>query len=93
MAATAKARFEKISAISSGVKDIRKAVEDAREARLRHQQATILFIDGVHWFNKSQQDVFLPFVEDGTFILIGATTENPSFQLIVRFYRVHACMC
>ena len=81
MAAQAKARFEKISAISAGVKDIRKVVEEAREARKLSQQATILFIDEVHRFNKSQQDVFLPFVEDGTFILIGATTENPSFEL------------
>ena len=81
MAATAKARFEKMSAISAGVKDIRKVVEEARVARDDQQQATILFIDEVHRFNKSQQDVFLPFVEDGTFILIGATTENPSFEL------------
>lgn len=81
MAAKANARFEKISAISAGVKDIRKVVEEARAARDEHQQATILFIDEVHRFNKSQQDVFLPFVEDGTFILIGATTENPSFEL------------
>lgn len=81
MAAQANARFEKISAISAGVKDIRKVVDEARTAREQHQQATILFIDEVHRFNKSQQDVFLPFVEDGTFILIGATTENPSFEL------------
>jgi putative ATPase len=81
MAASANARFEKLSAISSGVKDIRKAVEDARAVRTETGQATILFIDEVHRFNKSQQDVFLPFVEDGTFILIGATTENPSFEL------------
>lgn len=81
MAVTANARFEKISAISAGVKDIRKVVEDARDAREKLQQATILFIDEVHRFNKSQQDVFLPYVEDGTFILIGATTENPSFEL------------
>ena len=81
MALKANARFEKISAISAGVKEIRKAVEDAHAARDQHQQATILFIDEVHRFNKSQQDVFLPFVEDGTFILIGATTENPSFEL------------
>src|SRR3990167_7275395 len=81
MAAKANARFEKISAISAGVKDSRKVVEEARTARGEHQQATILFIDEVHRFNKSQQDVFLPFVEDGTFILIGATTENPSFEL------------
>ncbi len=81
MAAKTHARFERLSAIFSGVKDIRKAVEDAKAARAEHQQATILFIDEVHRFNKAQQDVFLPYVEDGTFILIGATTENPSFEL------------
>mgnify|MGYP003643874274 CR=1 FL=1 len=81
MAAQANARFEKLSAISAGVKDIRKVVEEAESARLATNQATILFIDEVHRFNKSQQDVFLPFVENGTFILIGATTENPSFEL------------
>jgi len=81
MAQQANARFERLSAISAGVKDIRKAVEDAKAAREQHQQATILFIDEVHRFNKAQQDVFLPFVEDGTFIFIGATTENPSFEL------------
>ncbi len=81
MAEKTHARFERLSAIFSGVKDIRKVVEEAKVARAEHQQATILFIDEVHRFNKSQQDVFLPFVEDGTFILIGATTENPSFEL------------
>ena len=81
MADKTQARFERLSAIFSGVKDIRKAVEEAKAAREEHHQATILFIDEVHRFNKSQQDVFLPYVEDGTFILIGATTENPSFEL------------
>lgn len=81
IALKADARFERLSAIFSGVKDIRKAVDDAKIAREMHQQATILFIDEIHRFNKAQQDVFLPFVEDGTFILIGATTENPSFEL------------
>lgn len=81
MAEKTHARFERLSAIFSGVKDIRKVVEEAKTARLEHNQATILFIDEVHRFNKSQQDVFLPFIEDGTFILIGATTENPSFEL------------
>lgn len=77
----ANARFEKLSAVFSGVKDIRKAVEDAKMAREEQKQPTILFIDEIHRFNKAQQDVFLPYVEDGTFILIGATTENPSFEL------------
>lgn len=71
------ARFVRLSAIFSGVKDIRHVVEEAKAS----SQATILFIDEVHRFNKSQQDVFLPYIEDGTFILIGATTENPSFEL------------
>src|SRR5262245_27236443 len=73
MADKTHARFERLSAISSGVKDIRKVVDDAKAARAENNQSTILFIDEVHRFNKAQQDVFLPFVEDGTFILIGAT--------------------
>lgn len=81
MAEKVNARFVRLSAIFSGVKDIRKEVEEAKIAREQDQQSTILFIDEVHRFNKSQQDVFLPYVEDGTFILIGATTENPSFEL------------
>lgn len=81
MANQTNAHFERLSAIFSGVKDIRKAVEDAKARREEKKQATILFIDEIHRFNKSQQDVFLPYVEDGTFILIGATTENPSFEL------------
>lgn len=81
MAERVNARFEKISAIFSGVKDIRVLVEDAKRARAETQTATILFVDEVHRFNKAQQDAFLPFVEDGTLILIGATTENPSFEL------------
>lgn len=81
MAKKTHARFERMSAIFSGVKDIRKAVQDAKEARDKNNQSTILFVDEVHRFNKTQQDVFLPFIEDGTFILIGATTENPSFEL------------
>lgn len=81
MAEKTAARFEKLSAIFSGVKDIRAVVEEAKKARFETQQATILFVDEVHRFNKAQQDAFLPFVEDGTLILIGATTENPSFEL------------
>lgn len=81
MAEQTHARFERLSAISAGVKDIRKIVEEAHAARKEHQQATILFVDEIHRFNKAQQDIFLPFIEDGTFILIGATTENPSFEL------------
>lgn len=81
MADKTHARFVRLSAIFSGVKDIRLVVEEAKAARMLNQQATILFIDEVHRFNKAQQDVFLPFIEDGTLILIGATTENPSFEL------------
>lgn len=81
MANRVNARFEKISAVFSGVKDIRAVVDEAKRAREATQQATILFVDEVHRFNKSQQDAFLPYVEDGTLILIGATTENPSFEL------------
>lgn len=74
------ARFDSISAVLSGVKEIRAAVERAQQARA-HGQKTLLFVDEVHRFNKSQQDAFLPYVEDGTFIFVGATTENPSFEL------------
>ena len=81
MAENADARFEKLSAIFSGVKDIRAIVDEAKRIREATGQQTILFVDEVHRFNKAQQDAFLPFVEDGTLILIGATTENPSFEL------------
>lgn len=73
-------RFETLSAVQSGVKDIKEAAERARQARFARQK-TILFVDEIHRFNKSQQDALLPFVEDGTLTLIGATTENPSFEL------------
>lgn len=81
LAASANARVESISAVLAGVKDIRAVVERAQIAQKTNNQATVLFVDEVHRFNKSQQDAFLPFVEDGTLILIGATTENPSFEL------------
>jgi putative ATPase len=74
------ARFIAISAVLSGVKEIRAAIEQAQDER-RYQRRTILFVDEVHRFNKAQQDAFLPYVEDGTLIFIGATTENPSFEL------------
>src|SRR5699024_10477195 len=70
-----------ISAVMAGVKDIRAAVAEARELRSRSGQGTLLFVDEVHRFNKAQQDGLLPFVEDGTLVLIGATTENPSFEV------------
>ncbi|MCW8885849.1 MAG: replication-associated recombination protein A [Motiliproteus sp.] len=75
------AHFESISAVLAGVKDIREAVERAKLHRAQSGQKTILFVDEVHRFNKSQQDAFLPYIEEGTLIFIGATTENPSFEL------------
>ncbi|WP_161866793.1 replication-associated recombination protein A [Pseudomonas yangonensis] len=75
------AHFETISAVLSGVKEIRQAVEVAQQHASQYGRRTILFVDEVHRFNKSQQDAFLPYVEDGTLIFIGATTENPSFEL------------
>ena len=73
-------KFEPLSAIFSGVADLKKIFEAAR----RHHemgQGTLLFVDEIHRFNRAQQDSFLPFVEDGTVILVGATTENPSFEI------------
>ena len=80
IAHAADARVARLSAVTSGVKDIRKAVE---EAKLHQQQGirTLVFVDEVHRFNKSQQDAFLPHIEDGTIVFIGATTENPGFEL------------
>lgn len=75
------AHLEAISAVLSGVKEIRAAVARAEEERDVRGRKTILFVDEVHRFNKSQQDAFLPYVEEGTVVLIGATTENPSFEL------------
>jgi len=80
IASQADARFISLSAVLSGVKEIRAAVEQARQARSMGQ-GTVLFVDEVHRFNKAQQDAFLPHIEDGTFTFIGATTENPSFEL------------
>ena len=76
------AQFIALSAVMAGVKDIRAAVETARAARAATNTRTVLFLDEVHRFNKAQQDTFLPFVEDGTLTFIGATTENPSFELV-----------
>jgi putative ATPase len=81
IANAADAHFENISAVLSGVKEIRTAIANAQQQRDSHGRKTILFVDEVHRFNKSQQDAFLPYVEDGTVIFIGATTENPSFEL------------
>ncbi|MBI2866878.1 MAG: replication-associated recombination protein A [Chloroflexi bacterium] len=91
-----KCHFEPVSAVASGVADLRRIVEEAKERRALYGQRTILFIDEIHRFNKSQQDVTLPHVENGTVTLIGATTENPSFEVIspllsrCRVYTLHA---
>jgi len=81
LAANCGLEFIGLSAVLAGVKDIRAAVDVAQKVRQEQQRGTVLFLDEVHRFNKSQQDSFLPFVEDGTLTLIGATTENPSFEV------------
>ena len=82
IAAITKSHFSPVSAVSSGVADLRRVVEEAKNRRGMQQQRTVLFIDEIHRFNKAQQDAILPYVEDGTVTLIGATTENPSFEVI-----------
>jgi putative ATPase len=82
IAQRADANFIALSAVMAGVKDIRAAVETARAARETNGKPTLLFLDEVHRFNKSQQDTFLPYLEDGTLIFVGATTENPSFEVV-----------
>ncbi len=81
ISSTVNAKFIEISAVTSGVKDIKDAVETAKEG-LRNNQKTILFIDEIHRYSKTQQDALLPHLENGTLFLIGSTTENPSFQVI-----------
>ncbi len=81
VAKTCDSEFVALSAVMAGVKDVRAAVEQAQIQRREHGRRTVLFLDEVHRFNKSQQDAFLPFVEDGTVCFIGATTENPSFEI------------
>jgi putative ATPase len=78
----ADAQFIALSAVMAGVKDIRAAVEAARQARESTGRPTLLFLDEVHRFNKAQQDTFLPYLEDGTLTFVGATTENPSFEVV-----------
>ena len=75
-------RFASLSAVLSGVKNVKKVVEEAEFERRRDQRPTVLSVDEIHRFNKAQQDAFLPHVERGTIILVGATTENPSFEVI-----------
>jgi len=81
VARTCDAEFVALSAVMAGVKDVRAVVEQARALKQESGRQTVLFLDEVHRFNKSQQDAFLPFVEDGTVCFIGATTENPSFEI------------
>lgn len=97
IAAMTDSAFEKLNAVSAGISDLRRIVKEADEARRYYQRRTIVFIDEIHRFNKSQQDVLLPYVEDGRLILIGATTENPFFEVnhallsrvrIVRLYQL-----
>ena len=82
IATTTGAQFLAFSAVLSGVKEIKEVVQEAEEEQKYNQRRTILFVDEIHRFNKAQQDAFLPHVEKGTIILIGATTENPSFEVI-----------
>jgi putative ATPase len=77
-----RADFEPVSAVSAGVADLRRVIAEARDRRALDGRRTILFIDEIHRFNKAQQDAVLPYVEDGTITMIGATTENPSFEVI-----------
>jgi putative ATPase len=81
LAGVTRAHFEPISAVTSGVADLRRIVAEARDRQGMYNRRTILFVDEIHRFNKSQQDVILPHVEDGTVTFIGATTENPSFEV------------
>lgn len=82
IANTTKSHFETISAVTAGVADIRRLIAEAKERRGLHGTRTIVLVDEIHRFNKAQQDALLPHVEDGTIILIGATTENPYFEVI-----------
>jgi putative ATPase len=82
IAKASQARFVEFSAVLSGVKDIRQVIQEARQERDHHQRRTLLFVDEIHRFNKAQQDAFLHHVETGLITLIGATTENPSFEVI-----------
>jgi|SRR5690554_2851760 len=75
------AELDRISAVTAGVKEIRAAIDTAKQRATSQQKRTVLFVDEVHRFNKSQQDAFLPHIEDGTIIFVGATTENPAFEL------------
>src|SRR5207247_9325657 len=81
MAAQTASRFVSYSAVATGVKEMREILEASRKLKSHTRQRTILFLDEIHRFNRTQQDVFLPYMETGEIVLIGATTENPSFEL------------
>jgi putative ATPase len=81
IAAHTKSRFKPLNAVSAGIKDVRELLSDARQHLEDHGERTILFLDEIHRFNRAQQDVLLPDVEDGVIILIGATTQNPFFSI------------
>lgn len=95
LALSGNAYIARISAVNAGVKEIRSAIDEAKQRAAAQQQRTLLFVDEVHRFNKSQQDAFLPHIEDGTVWFVGATTENPAFELNpallsrTRLYRLH----
>ncbi len=82
LAGAAQVEFVAFSAVLSGVKELRQLIDEARDRQALHGRGTMLFVDEIHRFNKAQQDAFLPHVENGTIVLIGATTENPSFEVI-----------
>jgi putative ATPase len=82
IAGEARGRFVTFSAVTSGIADVKRVVSDAKKLRSSEQRPFFLFVDEIHRFNKAQQDAFLPHVEDGTIVFIGATTENPSFEVI-----------
>ena len=86
------AAFIELSAVTAGKADVTRVIEDAK-VNQRLGQRTILFVDEIHRFNKAQQDAFLPHVEDGTIVLIGATTENPSFEVINPLLSRSRCAC
>ncbi|PYZ94160.1 replication-associated recombination protein RarA [Salipaludibacillus keqinensis] len=81
IANTTSARFDQLNAVTAGIKDVREIVQKAKDRLKFDQEKTVLFIDEIHRFNKGQQDALLPYVEDGTVVLIGATTENPMFEV------------
>jgi putative ATPase len=81
IATKTKLHFQQFSAVTSGIKEVKEAIEQARWRRSTEKKGTLLFVDEIHRFNRAQQDAFLPHIEDGTIVLIGATTENPSFEV------------